>query len=169
MNFFSRLTATALAATCAVGAATAALAHHRTDQQPYVHEETMSLLAAARRVGIQIFTERSNGARGLCRKGLYGMANSNNQLLLCVDNHGGNMAELADTVRHELIHNAQFCKGGMIHPDLKDKMLAVARDELHMPMDKYEPRKYYREAEARVLAHIMDEHEVAELVTEHCS
>jgi len=168
MTLFTRLTAAALAATCAVGAATAALAHHRTDRQPYVHEETMGLLATARRAGIQIFTDRSNSTKGLCREGLYGMANSNNQLLLCVENHGGDMVELADTVRHELIHNAQFCKGGMIHPELKDKMLAAARDELHMPMDKYEPRKYYREAEARVLAHLMDEHEVADLVTKHC-
>ena len=175
MTFFSRLATTALAATVVFGAATAAYAHH-PHRQPYVAAETKSLLQAARTTGITLFTDETGNARRVCqREGLLGAANTSSQLLICVKNHQGDTAEMADTIRHELVHSAQFCKGrkvgatsALLYPEQSAKMLKFARQFLHMPMDKYEPSKYASEAEARVLAHLLDEHQIASLLKEHC-
>lgn len=173
MTFFTRIATTALAATCLLGQVGAASAHH-VQQQPYVASETRSLLQTARSMGVQVFTEKE--APGACKDGLFGAANTQHQLLICVANHNGDANELADTIRHELVHIAQFCKGrnvgatsALLYPDLRDKALVGARDHLHMPMDSYEPRKHAGEAEARVLAQIYDEHQIATLLRRHCS
>jgi len=173
MTLFTRLATTALAGFCALGMVGAAQAHH-TQQQPYVVSETRSLLQAATSLGVQVFTDKE--APEACKDGLLGMANGSHQLLLCVDNHANDMDELADTIRHELVHIAQFCKGrkvgatsALLYPELRDKALAGARDHLHMPMDRYEPRKHAAEAEARVLAQIYEERQIAALLKRHCS
>ena len=173
MTFFTRITSAALAGLCVFGAVGTAYAHH-LPRQPFVEAETRSLLNAARQSGIQIFTDQGRAAEH-CKKGLYGAANTDNQLLICTANHGEDMVELADTIRHELIHSAQFCKGrnrgatqALLYPEDADKFLELARDQLHMPMKSYEPSKYFSEAEARVLAHMLDEHQVADLLKEHC-
>lgn len=167
MNLFTRIASATLGGLCALGAASAAYAHH-LPRQPFVEAETASLMRSAQAAGISIFSDKDPSTRGQCRAGLFGMANNRKQLLICVKNHRGDMVELADTVRHELIHNVQYCKGGLVYPHLKDKNLAFARDYLHMPMDKYSPASYYREAEARTLAHVLEEDRIAELVTRYC-
>lgn len=167
MKFFTRLATTALAGLCAFGAASAAYAHH-LPRQPFVESETISLMRSARATGISIFLDSNPGAKSSCRAGLLGMANSAKQLLICVENHRGDTVGLADTIRHELIHSVQYCKGGLIYPNLRDKNLALARDQLHMPMNKYPKASYYREAEARALAHTLKEDRIAELVTTYC-
>lgn len=172
MTLFTRIATTALAATCLLGQVGAAQAHH-IKQQPFVKAETMQLLRSARAAGIQIFTEGDPSTRGQCRDGLYGMANNSRQLLICVSNHGDDVDELADTIRHELIHSAQFCKGNgrnaLLYPEQADTFLDLARNQLHMPMDRYKPAKHAAEAEARVLAHVMEEHEVAAELSRYCS
>ena len=173
MTFFTRIATTALAATCLLGQAGTAKAHH-VPQQPYAVSETRSLLQVATSNGVQVFTEKD--APEACKKGAYGYANNQHQLLICISNHRGDMNELADTVRHELVHIAQYCKGrklgatsALLYPELRDKALVGARDYLHMPMDQYSPNKHAAEAEARVLAQVYEEHQIAALLKRHCS
>ena len=163
------IAATALAGFISLGCASPAAAHHNT-QQPYVESEVKALMEAILRTGHRIFLEGDK-----CTKGSFGRANSNKQLLLCVDNHGDDYAELADTLRHETIHLAQFCRGrrrgavtGMLFPDQKNAYIDLAVHQLHMPIANYPASKHGREAEARVLAHVMDEHQVATLLVDEC-
>lgn len=171
----TRLTAAMLVGLCIFGAAQSAQAHH-IQQQPYVEAETTALIRTAIKSGITVFTERTDDTvKRFCdERRLYGQANNNNQLLICVGNHGGNQDELADTVRHELIHSAQFCKArrfgatmALLRPGLAEDSLRLAR-QLHMPVDKYDEDQLVYEAEARALAHVLDEHEVADLVQSEC-
>ena len=157
--FALALTLTALAAP--------AQAHH-VPQQPARQEATRQLIRTAERAGIVVFTDQSPSARGHCTAGLFGKANDRKQLLICVANHGNDVDELADTIRHELFHNAQYCKGGLIYPHLKEQSLAVARDRLHMPMGQYKPQQYYQEAEARAAAQLLSEEEIGTIVTHYC-
>ena len=173
MTPFTRLATTALTGLCALGMVGAAKAHH-VQRQPYAASETRQLLDTARSVGVEVFTDKE--APKACKEGLYGAANNKYQLLICVGNHGEDSAELADTIRHELVHIAQFCKGrkvgatsALLYPELRDKALQGARDHLHMPMDKYDPSSHIREAEARVLAQLYNEKQIANLLRRHCS
>lgn len=175
MSTVTRFTAAMLAGLCIFGAAQSAQAHH-IQQQPYVEAETIALIRTAVRSGITVFTERTDDAiKDFCsERQLYGQANNRNQLLICIGNHGGNQDELADTIRHELIHSAQFCKArksgatmALLRPDLAEDSLELAH-QLHMPTDKYDEDELVYEAEARALAHTLDEHEVADLVAEYC-
>ena len=174
MTLFTRVASATLAGLCVLGMAGAAYAHH-TPRQPFSETETAGLLRSASSAGIQIFIDNAPETRRACRKGLYGAANYDNQLLLCTKNHGDDMVEFADTVRHELIHSAQFCKArkhgatsALLYPAKAQENLRIARDILHMPMQNYKPSKYFAEAEARVLAHNLEEAEVAALLKEHC-
>ena len=169
MTLFTRIATTALTGLCALGMVGAAQAHH-IPQQPFSDEASAALLRTARSVGIRVFTEQSGpGANKACKSGVYGMANSNMQLLICVGNHGGDTRELADTIRHELIHSVQFCKNGLLRPSLSDKFISDARTHLHWDTSNYEASSWAREAEARVLAQVLPEKAVAELLIKHCS
>jgi len=171
MNIFQRTAAAVLSGLCLVGAAASVNAHH-VPQQPYVASETRMLLDTASSVGISIFTDKTTPKA--CKKGLFGSANARNQLLICIANHGDNANELADTIRHELIHSAQYCKGrrvgatsALLYPELADKAIQGAV-ELHMPVDQYAPAQYAREAEARVLAQIYEEEQIAAVLRREC-
>jgi len=172
MTFFQRTAAAVLSSLCLLGSAAAVNAHH-VQQQPYVASETKMLLDTARSVGISVFTDKTTPKA--CKKGLFGAANNQNQLLICIANHGDDADELADTIRHELIHSAQFCKArrvgatsALLYPELADKALQGAI-ELHMPVDQYAPAQYAAEAEARVLAQIYEEEQVAAVLRRECS
>jgi len=171
MTFFQRAATAVLSSLCLLGSAAAINAHH-IQQQPYVASETKMLLQEAQRVGISIFTDKTSPKS--CKEGLFGAANSRNQLLICIANHNGNAQELADTIRHELIHSAQYCKGrrvgatsALLYPELADKALQGAI-ELHMPVDQYAPTQYAAEAEARVLAQIYEEEQIAAVLRREC-
>lgn len=172
MNIFQRTAAAVLSGLCLVGAAAAVNAHH-VPQQPYIAAETKTLLDAARSVGISIFTDKTSPEA--CKEGLYGAANNKNQLLICTANHGDNAAELADTIRHELIHSAQYCKGrrvgatsALLYPHLNDKAIRVAQTHLHWDILGYDTSDWPNEAEARVLAQIYEEEQIAAVLRREC-
>jgi len=172
MNIFQRTAAAVLSSLCLLGSAAAVNAHH-VQQQPYVPAETKMLLQVAQSVGISIFTDKTSPEA--CKEGLFGAANNKNQLLICTANHGDDSDELADTIRHELIHSAQYCKGrrvgatsALLYPELTDKVLQGAI-ELHMPVDQYAPAQHAAEAEARVLAQIYEEEQIAAVLRRECS
>lgn len=171
MTFFQRTAAAVLSSLCLLGAAATVNADH-VPQQSYVASETKMLLDTARSVGISIFTDKTSPKA--CKEGLYGAANSRNQLLICIASHGDDVNELADTIRHELIHSAQYCKGrrvgatsALLYPELTDKALQGAI-QLHMPVDKYSPSQRASEAEARVLAQIYEEEQIAAVLRREC-
>lgn len=174
MKFIIRLASSTLAALCIVGAAGAAYAHH-IPQQPYVESETQTLLEAAQSVGIRFYTEGDPNGAKRCSQGLLGQANDHKQVLICVKNHGDSVDELADTLRHELTHSAQFCKGRnngkaieLLFPEQAMLALRAAQYQLHMPTTFYKPAQYAAEAEARVAAQVLDESGIAELLIKHC-
>ena len=171
-DFFSKAATTALTGLAIFGFASAAFAHH-VDQQPFVPHESALLLDAVERTGHQIY---SGGE--ICTKhgnGILGVATTGRQLVICVANHRGNNTEMADTLRHEAIHLVQFCKGrrhgatsALLVPEDKEHFLNAAANWLHMPMDSYPESNHYSEAEARVLAHALDEVEIANLLVKEC-
>lgn len=164
MNFFSKLTATTLAAIATVGIAFPANAGH-PDQQPFVKAETELLLRAAISVGVRVFVDDPK----LCTPGIMGMANDQKQLLICVKNHGTDSAELADTIRHELLHTVQYCLGNrLILPDRVKETRSYAQTELGWDILGYPVETWDQEGEARTLAHFLDESDVAELLRTNC-
>ena len=86
-----------------------AVADH-VEQRPSSPEAIEGLLQAVVDTGRTIYTENSGGpATELCRRGIFGAASTNGYLVVCLGNHRGDGRELADTIRHETIHFAQFC------------------------------------------------------------
>ena len=166
MSFFTRAATTALTGFAILGFASAAFADHVTPQ-PWNDEEMAVLSEAAIDVGIDTYADI-----GPCvtREGLMGAFYQRGSLLVCTKAHGEDMAELADTVRHELLHAVQFCLNrDMIHPSYEDQYVEDAQDYLHMPMMAYDPEDWGGEAEARVLASILSEEEIAVMLREACA
>ena len=168
MKFFTRAATTALTGLVIFGFASAAFAQ-RLERQSFDAVKVNFLLRTATETGHTVF----RGGEP-CEDGVYGFATSTKQLLICVDNHGNNLDELADTVRHEAFHLAQFCKArrvgasmALIFPDLNDEALELARD-LGMPMERYDERQHPFEAEARAAAFALDEHRIAAILEAEC-
>jgi len=170
MTFFTKAATTALTGLAIFGFASAAFAHH-TPKQPFVESESVALLRVVQATGHKVFLDV-----GPCKekKGLYGFASTRGALVICTEAHGNNKAELADTVRHEALHLAQFCKGrkhgatsALLAPGLIQESRELAVD-LHMPVKAYEPHKRDSEAEARAMAHLLEEEQIARLLIAHC-
>ena len=163
MSFFTRAAHTALTGLAIFGFASAAFAHH-VEQQPFVETESTLLLDAVRRTGHQVY-----GKADICEEGLLGVATSDKRLLICVDNHKGDMDEMADTIRHEALHLVQYCNNGAtLMPEENDQFIDYAQEYLHWDILGYDPSAWSIEAEARVMAHFLDEHQVAQLLVKYC-
>ena len=140
------------------------------ERQPFNATGVNFLLRAVTETGHSVF---SGGE--LCREGVYGFATYKKQLVVCVDNHKGNLDELANTVRHEAFHLAQYCKArrvgasmALIFPESKDESMKLARS-LGMSMDQYSEAQHVFEAEARAAAFGLNERQIAALVKKECS
>ena len=157
-------TATALLSLFAVGTAQAA-----PQRQPWVASETRYLSTIAKELGVKLYRD----VPSVCDKKAYGMATSEYQLVVCLENHGNNLIELADTVRHEMIHIAQYCRGNGEIALLTTKPNAHLRYAVEVLgwniTEQYEKEYWLAEGEAFSLAHIMEEHEIAELLIDNCT
>lgn len=172
MNLFSVITRSALTGLAVLGFASSAVAHH-IPQQQFVEAESNTLLEAVIATGHRVHLDPP-----LCAKnqGLFGAAIPNKRaLVICVKRHGDDLNELADTIRHESIHLAQFCKArrfgataALINPEFIGEYQALAEQYLHMPTSSYQPERIPGEAEARILAHQLDEDQVAALLRNEC-
>lgn len=169
MNSFSRLATTALTGLAILGFASSAFAHH-IQHQPFVEEETVQLLAVAESLGITVHVDP-----GICEKGLYGAMTTAGQLIVCTEAHGDDLDELADTIRHELLHAAQFCKGhnngatsALLRPEYVDESVAFPQEHLHWNILDYDPGKWNSEGEARTMAYFLDEKDVADWLVQEC-
>ena len=172
MTIFNKIAASALAVVTAFGAASAAYA--KPALQPFNQDGSRYLLDTLKADGVQVFVDDEFCFRKE-NKGLLGVATSDERLLLCVKNHQGDNAELADTLRHEVVHLAQYCKGRLvgatiatIHPQHSRTYVRHAIEELNMPSEAYDRSKWAVEAEARVFAQYMDDAETARLYNHFC-
>jgi len=170
MSLYTKAATTALTGLAIFGFASAAFAHH-VPQQPFVESESVGLLRVVKATGHKVFLDV-----GPCKeeKGLLGFATRTGALVICAEAHGNNKAELADTIRHETLHLAQFCKGrrvgataGLLAPGLIEESRNIAV-ELHMPVDRYKPAQRDLEAEARAAAYTLDEKDIAALLIKEC-
>ena len=89
------------------------------------------------------------------------------QLTICQANHKGDNAELYDTILHEAVHVAQFCKGGPLFNPESIYRVALAT-EVDTITSGYSKSQAHRELEARVIARDQDEVYVTELIKKHC-
>lgn len=89
------------------------------------------------------------------------------RLIICVENHNGDSAELYDTIIHESVHVAQFCRGS--HIFTKESILNKADPRLVMFVSQSYPRhQVAEELEARVIAANEDEVFVTNLIKANC-
>lgn len=174
MKLFSALAAAAIAVTGAL--APAAEAHHLGYRHEYNAASWTHLAETIEDHGVQIWLDakycEENGLLGMAIKGQDGSMH----MLICRDNHNDNYNEMADTFRHEVVHLIQYCKGerngatiATLYPDQAEESLRIARDYLHMPMGAYDKEKWINEAEARVMAFVLDEREIARQFADQCS
>lgn len=170
MTFFTRIAATALTGLAILGSASPVLS--RPQQQPWNLDESTSLLNTVRStghfVGIDVAGCKEESAP-------YGYATARGVLVICVTRHAGDLNELADTIRHETLHLAQFCHGknngasiGLLLPERREEFALRARNELGFTGQGYEPSQVAIENEVRVLAHDLDEHHVASILERYC-
>ena len=170
MTLFTRIAATALAGLAILGSASPALAGPQ--QQPWNLQESTDLLNTVRSTGHFVGIDV---ARCKEESGPYGYATSRGILVICATRHGDDLNELADTIRHETIHLAQFCKGrkggvsiALLFPDRKEEIAVAARDGLGFVGQGYKPHEVAFENEARVLAQVLEEEQVEALLRTHC-
>ena len=172
MTIFNKIAATALAVVTAFGAASAAYA--KPALQPFNQDSSRALLDTLKADGVKVFVDdefcfREDNA------GLLGVATSDERLLLCVRNHQGDHDELADTLRHEVVHLAQYCKGrrvgatiATLQPQHTEDYVRHAIEELAMPAQAYDRSKRAVEAEARVMAQYLTDAQTVELYSRYC-
>lgn len=164
-----QLAALALTGSVLLGSASVAVAQ-KVKQQPFNEAGVNFLLRTVTETGHSTYS----GGEWCDTQRAYGFATANKQLVICVDNHGNDMDELADTVRHEAFHLAQYCKArrvgasmALIFPEAVDDSMALARD-LGMPMQRYDQAQYAFEAEARAAAFALNERQIAAVLKEEC-
>lgn len=84
------------------------------------------------------------------------------ELHLCFDNMKPYGEDPDNVVKHELIHAAQVCKGGVINKGRPYQLTEA------LPADAYPPEIQAIEIEARALAQVLSFGEVARLLVTHC-
>lgn len=147
-------------------------------QPSFNKAETINLLRVIQSKGVYIVIDDEQR----CKENVYGSAMMSldaqrQYLIICASNHGNNLEELGDTIRHEAIHVAQHCQARQqkskrnlpLFPQHTDKMIAIAASRYHMPLHQYSREDWPTEAEARVGARILNENQIATLVQEECS
>ena len=126
-----------------------------------------ALFAAIRATGTQIYIDHPYECKDPTMMGSYTYArNQIDQFTVCVANHKGDSAELADTIRHEAVHVAQACKGGPLYS--LSSIFNVSTQQERATVSTYPQHQRARELEARVIARDQDEVYVTNLIKEHC-
>ena len=168
---------TAIAATALTGLlAFAVPAHAVTKTRVDSTEQSVSaLLDTARNLGIRINRDTTE-----CRQtdGLMGyMTAPGMTMVLCIENHEKHFGPqafnyLADTIRHELIHAAQFCKStysqANLIPEKEKDFFEFSVTELGFPIMLYDMYQWSMEGEARTLAYIWNDGQVGSALNDQC-
>ena len=162
----------ALAATTAVTLVAPVQAHElRTDS---TEQSVKALMSTAEKLGIRFQTNTQE-----CKdtEGLMGYMQAPHMVMtLCVDNHRvyGKQAfdALADTIRHELVHAAQFCKAtystNILFPGKVKEAVEFAQVHLGWHILGYPTHQWDAEGEARTIAHQVNDIQVGRLLNKAC-
>ena len=122
---------------------------------------------AAADVGYRVSNEHAECA---VNPGLMGFVTSRGgkpvEFVICTGN-APNATAAFTTIRHEGVHIAQTCKGGMLFPQHEGKFVARAQDE-GWHILAYPERQWGTEAEARVLANEWTAQEVEAAIRHFC-
>ena len=96
---------------------------------------------------------------------------SRNVMILCLDNHGNDVAELGDTLRHEAIHRAQTCWGkGTPKPILSWTQISkYSNNRILSIVQRYKPEHQHLEYEAFTGAAMLTNTQVSNIVKQTCS
>jgi hypothetical protein len=161
-----------LAATTAVS--TAAPAQAAPVRLDTTKEAVLGLVKVAENLGIRFQVDTAECKEN---KGLMGYMSAPHMVMtVCAENHQayGEMAlpNFADTIRHELLHAAQFCKAthssNILFPGQVETSLAYAQEELGWNILGYPIHQWDAEGEARTVAHLFDEEKVGEILDTAC-
>lgn len=169
-NWIESVAATALAGLAVFGFASAAFAGN------YFFEPDLSgsdvLISALNSVGGELLLDDPSceaGPLGFYRRGAQ-------EVVACLINHQGDIRELHNTIRHEVVHMAQGCKAtrlGVRYVALREELAIFyqdyAREYLGWNRLGYNMEQWTTEAEARVLAEVMDQHGIVDLLLKECS
>lgn len=112
---------------------------------------------------------KTYGSSPLCEetKGMLGfVVEADKAFVLCTANIT-NLTDAMTTIRHEAIHVAQHCKGGLLAPSQSATFVSRAQDE-GWDILGYPTNQWAEEAEARILANRFSAEEVADLVDRYC-
>jgi len=161
-----------LATTTAVALAAPAQAHElRTDS---TEGSVKALVTTAEQLGIrfQVNTQECKDTPGLMGY----MTAPHMVMTVCTENHKiyGDDAffALADTVRHELVHAAQFCKStyssNILFPRQVQRAVAFAQTHLGWDILGYPTHQWDAEGEARTVAHDLNEAQVGSILDKAC-
>lgn len=174
-KFLSAIAATALTGSLAfaVPAHAQGMVTVRTDSTT---ETVQELVNRSQELGIEIQSDTQE-----CKDtpGLMGYMMAPSMLLvLCIENHGqmfGPSAfdNLADTIRHELVHAAQFCKSSwstdaVLFPENVRFSQNYAQTHLNWDVFLYPDYQWPMEGEARTLAFFLNDAQIADLLDESC-
>ena len=114
--------------------------------------------------GYRIYGEHTECTKD---QGLKGFMNPMSRVFVVCFENAATATEIYTTIRHEAIHVAQLCKGGLLFPQDVELNLSRAQDEgwdiLGYPTSHWEV-----EAEARVMANEWDAHEVNAAIRKFC-
>ena len=175
MKLFSRITALALGAlsTATVFGSAAHAIHPGIARQNPSQAQGLGLIETAASVGVPVYTENNHEwTREQCKEGMYGIAvqfrDGSKSVSLCIDNHNGDWEELTDTLRHEMIHIAQYCNGGLLDPQNNARYLAGTQEIGWDIQGTYPRRSWAAEAEAFYFAHYLNETTIGGVVASTC-
>lgn len=127
-----------------------------------------ALLASVVKANVKIIVDNEN-----CKNnpGIFGSFSGSNgrqsRLVICAKNHGDNVEELQDTVRHETIHLVQFCNGGPLLPGKSPQIFSQAVQD-GWKHTRYPYQQWIMEGEARFLAKRLNAKQVTFLVEQQC-
>ena len=137
-------------------------------------EAVLGLVKVAENLGIRFQVDTDECKQNENLMGY--MAAPHMVMTICAENHQayGDMAlpNFADTIRHELLHAAQFCKAtygsNILFPDQIETSLAYSQEVLGWDILGYPTHQWDAEAEARTVAHLFDEKRIGEILDKAC-
>ena len=172
-KLLSALAATALTGSLAFAVPAHAASMVRTDSTT---ETVQELVERGEALGIEFQSDTQE-----CKEtaGLMGyMTAPSMVMVLCIENHGRMFGpdafdNLADTIRHELIHAAQFCKStwsttALLFPENARFSQEYAQQQLGWDVFLYPEYQWPMEGEARTVAYFVDDQGTADLLDEAC-
>ena len=133
---------------------------------PQVHAEAYDeydLLMDFEALGGRVYIDSQ-----LCKDnpGVYGLA-SGATVHLCTAPHKGDQEEMADTIRHEVFHIAQFCNKGPLSSSAAGAIAEAY--EKGWTEGNYKPSHWHMEAEAHYVAATFTPEEIKNVLIKTCS